>query len=141
MNDGKFRALLKERGITHQQLSAMTGIPTSTIGVVASGHQSFSPERGALIAEALAVPVEQLGNAVGHHSPWGQMHSAVTRRKPAVTTVHVEERRHGKETISVVSTTPKGEEIGKEVERLRLLVNNMARRVATLEDRVKELEK
>lgn len=121
------RKAMNLRGMTTAKLSEITGIPMGSINSAAGGFQRLRPDRVRAIAEVLHVTPEELRDVTGSKPTTDFLYEKPKPRKR--TEPHAPANKEG-----IVVQPPMSE-----TEKLRLYMNQLERRVRTLEAQVKEL--
>ena len=129
------RRAMDLRGMTTQALAIETGIPVSTLTLVAGGYQKMRPDRVAKVAEALHVTVDELADITGSKNGGTTDHIATAKAKPKDEPAPAPKPEEPK--LSILDIVRK---LTAEVEKLWLYHKNLNRRVMALEAEIKELK-
>lgn len=123
--------ILAAKGMTLAQLAELTGIPRGTLTSASGGFQKLTPERVAIVAEALHCTPGELADVTG----------APKKHTNNGSTAHLAPRKEPEVKLPEPKMKPKPyAEKDEDVEKLWLYFHNMNRRVMTLEAEVKALK-
>lgn len=123
------------RGMDASQLAVATGIPVSTLQLVAGGFQKMRPDRVAKVAEALNVTPEELSDVTGSRSGGSTDHLAPKKETPKPEAAPAPKPEEQKANLLDIVR-----KLTKEVEKLWLYYHNANRRLMALEAEIRELK-
>ena len=123
------------RGVDAPHLAVLTGIPISTLQLVAGGFQKMRPDRVEKVAAALNVSPEELRDITGSRSGGSTDHLAPKKDEPKPAAAPAPKPEEPKANLLDIAR-----KLTKEVEKLWLYYHNANRRLMAVEAKLKELE-